>query len=235
MIKIPFYLMTAAVLTMAPMTNGEEASPEERVERLHKMAGSEFRGLDELKEPIDFERIDYALLDAAVFHETNRRRVDHGLPALGFRPVLREAARIQVRGMIRMEKISHRHPDADKKTMEDRFDFLGIETLSFAENVAMTFGIRYESGKSVYPRKEEGRKIFSEEPGGKPIPPHTYASFATQLLDSWMESPGHRKNILLEDVALLGTSSLHDRSGLGMDSFYSAQEFSGELTVRDDG
>ena len=218
---------------IAPCAHGASIPSEQRLISLHQMAPSDFSKLETLKEPIDFEHIDTALLDAAVFHETNRRRMDQGLSALDFEPILREAARVQARGMVRQEKVTHLHPDEDKKTMAERFDFLGIETTTFAENVAMTFGIRYQSGEPMYPRVENGKKIFSREPDGKPIQPHTYASFATQLLDAWMASPGHRKNILLESITCLGTSSLHDRSGLGMDTFYSTQEFSADLTVRD--
>jgi len=197
------------------------------------MPSGEFWKLDALDEEFDFEHLDLALLDAAVFHETNRRRIENDLTALTFKPVLREAARIQSRGMIRQEKVSHRHPDPAKKTVRDRFDFLGIETRLLAENVAMVFGIRYKSGDKFYTRKQDGRTVFSVEPDGPPIPPHTYASFAKHLLDEWMASPGHRKNILLPGAICLGVSSLHDRSSLGMDTFYSAQEFSGEIIVGD--
>ncbi len=195
------------------------------------MPPEEFAKVEKLRTPIDFENIDLALLDAAVFHETNRRRVENDLPALDFEPVLREAAAVQVRGMIRMQTISHKHPDADKKTLGDRFGLLGIDTDMLAENVAMTFGISYESGTKVYKQRKAGRMVFSDKPGGTPIPPHTYASFSEHLLAEWMASPGHRRNILTKDLMTLGTSSLHDRSALGMDAFYSAQEFAGRVTV----
>ena len=196
------------------------------------MLPEEFGKIEKFKTPIDFENIDLGLLDAAVFHETNRHRIENKLPALSFEPALREAAAVQVRGMIRMQKIGHTHPDADKKTLSDRFELLGIETHVLAENVAMVFGIRYKSGTNVYKRKEGGKMVFSEQPDGTPISPHTYASFSEHLLAEWMASPGHRRNILTKDLKTLGVSSLHDRSALGMDAFYSAQEFAGNVTVR---
>ncbi len=208
-------------------------SEENRVVKFHEMPSEKFWKLDAVKEDLEFDHLDLALLDAAVFHETNRRRIENDLPSLKFKAILREAARIQVRAMIKLEKVSHLHPDPEKKTMRDRFDFLGIETRRMAENVAMTFGIRYKSGEKFYTRKKDGRTVFSIEPNGPPIPPHTYKSFAEHLLDEWMASPGHRKNILTPGLKCLGVSSLHDRSGLGMDSFYSAQEFSGKITGPD--
>lgn len=232
-------LLLAVFACLGASVRGEENSSEksspgsDRTVKFHEMKAGKFWKLDAVKEEIDFEHIDFVLLDAAVFHETNRRRMDNDLTALKFKPVLREAARIQVRGMIRMGKVSHQHPDPNKKTMRDRFDFLGIETRLLAENVAMTFGIRYQSGDEFYSRKKDGRTIFSVEANGPPIPPHSYASFAKHLLDEWMASPSHRKNILTPGLVCLGVSSLHDRSGFGMDSFYSAQEFSGKITAQD--
>ena len=183
--------------------------------KLHQMSPADFAKLPEVQASLDFENLDLGLLDAAVFHETNRHRRDKGLSSLGFEPVLREAAAVQVRGMIQVQEISHEHPDADKKTLGDRFELLGISSRVRAENVAQVFGIRYESGTDVYKRMKEGRAVFSLQAGGPAIQPHTYASFATHLLDEWMASPGHRKNILMEDLKTLGTSSLHDRQAHG--------------------
>lgn len=225
-------LLPLLIAAAAPEIRSEEnpaggsvTEPEERGLKLHEMEAKAFRELPEAAANIDFENIDHHLLAAAVFHETNVRRLENDLPALDYKPGLREAARIQARGMRKEEMISHQHPDESKKTLGDRLEFLGIKGSFYAENVAMTFGIQYESGEPMFPREQEGRKIFSKEAGGPAIPPHTYLSFATTLLDQWMNSPGHRKNILAPEAKLHGASSLHDRSADGMDRFYSAQVF----------
>ncbi len=189
------------------------------------MDPEKFRNLPEAAEAIDFEHIDHDLLAAAVFHETNRRRATNKVEPLAFKEGLREAARIQARGMRKEEVVSHQHPDESKETLSDRFDFLGIKGRYFAENVAMTFGIQYKSGAPLYPRRENGRKILSDAAGGAPIPPHSYLSFAEALLDEWMDSPGHRKNIVATEPAFLGVSCLHDRTSDGMDRIYSVQVF----------
>jgi uncharacterized protein YkwD len=41
---------------------------------------------------------------------------------------------------------------------------------------------------------------------GEPMPPHTYSSFAQALLDDWMNSPGHRENILSDEAPYLGAA-----------------------------
>lgn len=235
-LRTAFSVFTAFAISfsLCPAAEEDGKPSAERAVKLHKMTAEDFAKIEKLNMPIDFENIDLALLDAAVFHETNRQRSENELPALDFEPALREAATVQVRGMIRMQAISHSHPDADKKTQEDRFDLLGIDTMMRAENVALVFGIRYESGTEVYKRKKAGRMVYSAKPNGTPIQPHTYASFSENLLENWMASPGHRRNILTKGLKTLGTSSLHDRSALGMDAFYSAQEFGGKVTVREE-
>ena len=222
--------ISLGLLQSVSADNPQEVSAA-RVVKLHQMSPGDFAKLAAVNAPLDFENLDLGLLDAAVFHETNRHRREKGLMSLSYEPVLREAAAVQVRGMIRVQEISHEHPDPDKKTLGDRFQLLGISTPIQAENVALVFGIQYESGTDVYKRMKQGRAVFSLQAGGPAIPPHTYASFATHLLNEWMASPGHRKNILTEDLKTLGTSSMHDRPAQGMDKFYSAQEFAGDVTL----
>lgn len=229
---ILFVLLTAYSGAVQGGGAAEVGERESRVERLHRDYNFEtLRELPAAAGAIDFAHIDYALLSAAVFHETNHRRAQHDLPALAYRKELREAARIQARGMARRGAISHQHPDEALRTLRDRMNHVGLQGALSAENVAMTFGIRYESGKPVFTREENGRTVFSYEPGGTPLDPHSYLSFAENLLSQWMDSPGHRKNILLKDPEELGTGHVHDVNAMGMDIFYSVQVFFRELHV----
>lgn len=221
-------LAAAAILTS---TAAGQATPEEikvdrqRAAELHSQDPAEFRERDDATQPINFENIDYDLLAAAVFHETNRRRAEHDLPALRYKQELRDAARIQSLGMRSEQAISHLHPRDAKKTLGDRLDHVGVKGRFFAENVAMVFGIQYDSEQPFYIREEDGSRILSDQPGGPPIPPHTYLSFAESLLGNWMDSPGHRKNIVSDEAEMLGTESLHQRTEEGMDRFYCTQVF----------
>jgi uncharacterized protein YkwD len=193
-----------------------------------------FRKLAEARRPIDPENINQRLLDAAVFHETNRRRAEHRLPALGYHLKAEEAARIQARAMAKGGFVEHDNPAPGRKTMGDRAKVVGLQARVLAENVASTFGRRYQSGKPFYTREERGRTIYSYEPDGPPIPMHTYVSFAEALVDSWMKSPGHRKNILHKEPEYLGCACELPRNANAMETFYCAQVFfsplDGEVT-----
>lgn len=206
------------------------ASGPERMASLHSMPADAFREMSAAASTIDFAKIDQPLLDAAVFHETNKRRLQNELPALSFHPELRALAELQSRSMASRQTLSHSQPEKNKRTLADRYRFLGIQSQSFAENVARTFGIKYTGGTAVYSRKQNGRTIYSYQADGPPIPAHTYLTFAAKLLDGWMASPGHRKNILTGTFVHLGTSSVVAPVSGGMTDFYSTQEFSGSIS-----
>ncbi len=217
-------------------TERSEAGKEDsgRLLRLHREFGHEsFREHEEALKAIDFDSIDYALMSAAVFHETNRRRVEHGLQPLEFREKLREAAKIQALSMAKREVVTHGHPGAGKRAPADRLDHVGLRGAFSAENVALTFGIRYESEKPFMTREEDGTTVFSYEPGGEAIAPHSYISMAESLMDGWMASPGHRRNILDKSPEELGTGHAHGKNAVAMDVFYSVQVFFKELDVPD--
>jgi uncharacterized protein YkwD len=185
-----------------------------------------FRKLPIANQPIDPERVNRQLLDAAVFHETNRRRAAENLEPLRYDARARKAAAIQSRAMAKAGVVSHENPKPDASSLTDRARLAGLTRPAFlAENVASAFGRRYRSGEKFYVREENGRKVYSAEPDGPPIPMHTYLSFASALVDSWMSSPGHRKNILASEARFLGCSCVRGEERTALDIYYCAQVF----------
>ena len=184
-----------------------------------------FQNLPATAARIDFGNINPPLLDAAVFHETNRRRAGKRLPTLGFSKQARECARTQADAMLRTRQVTHENPEAGKRTLADRVASVGFKPRFYGENVAMTFGIRYQPGTRFYPRVENGIRIASTTAGGPPIPRHSYRSFAESLVDQWMDSAGHRRNILSKFPTLLGVSCLLLRDDEGIAKFYCSQVF----------
>jgi len=122
--------------------------------------------------------------------------------------------------------VSHEHPDNPRyQTLKERLSSVGLKPRFAGENIALTFALQYESGRPFFVRTQNGQKIFSATPDGPPIPPHTYLSFAQELVTQWMRSPGHRENILHADAKFLGTASRPARDDSGMPIFYSCQVF----------
>lgn len=191
-----------------------------------QLAPKQFSGTKEARDEINFDAIRAELLSAAVWHETNLRRSEKGLPPLKHHPKAVQTAEIQSQIMKKRGSISHENPGHPKyETLLKRVKSVGLNPGFAAENVATAFGLRYESGKAFYKRQEAGRTIFSYTHNGPAIPPHTYGTFARALVESWMNSPGHRDNILHKDAEYLGASCVVSISKSEMPMFYCTQVF----------
>lgn len=200
--------------------------PERLAAFVEKNTVESFRALPLARKILDPANLDHELLSAAIFHETNRRRLEHNLPLFQHHPAVVQAASMQAGEMAGKGYVDHVNRTNPKmKSLADRLKLAGLKPRISAENVAMTFGIRYTSGRTFYIRKESGETIFSDTPDGPPIERHTYLSFADALVEAWMNSPGHRKNILYPEVKFLGCRALPARNKEGMDVFYSCQVF----------
>ncbi len=191
-----------------------------------QLSPEQFFATKEAKEEIRFDAVKSELLSAAVLHETNRRRVAEGLPALKHHAKAMAAAEIQSQIMQKRGAISHENPEVPKyATLIKRVQSVGVNPGFAAENVATAFGLRYDSGRNFYKREERGKTIFSYTPEGPGMPPHTYESFARALVEAWMNSPGHRKNILHQAPEYLGASCLVSVGKSDMPIFYCTQVF----------
>ncbi len=225
-------ILASALLSWiaASQAQSADATTDSKSQRLGKSWFTEynsitFRQVPKAGQPLDLRRLDLDLLDAAVFHETNRRRQQHGLAPLPYSGKVRQMASIQSRAMAQSGIVSHEHPEPSKKTVADRARFVGLQPSFLAENVASSFGRKYKSGQKFFVREEGGRKLYSYEPDGPPIPMHTYLSFAEALVDEWMASPGHRENLLHSAPQFLGCACEAGRNNSGIETFYCTQDF----------
>lgn len=161
--------------------------------------------------PIDPAAIDLDLLAAAVFAEANRRRQQEGARPLEHLAPLEAAASGHAHDMVAGGFFDHLNRlDPGKRTVADRVARAGLAGRLVAENIARTFALRIDlrrdglrpAAARVYPLPAPGQ--FSLEPLGPPIPPHTYESFAADLVGSWMSSPAHRANLLSGQARSMG-------------------------------
>jgi uncharacterized protein YkwD len=183
-----------------------------------------FFALESTGRTIDPQKVDQALLAAALFHETNRLRQKHGRPPLRQDARLDAAARMHAGDMARKNYLDHINPhNPERRTPQDRALLAGFHFRFLAENVATHFTIQYQSGRAVY-RVPAGTG-FSYRPDGPPIPRHTYRSFAAAVLAQWMNSPGHRRNILADPPERFGSDCRLRQEQGGLDQFYCVQLF----------
>lgn len=193
-----------------------------------RLAPTEFFKLPSIHKPISFQSIDYPLLHAAIFHLTNAERIQKGLSTLSFSKEAQLAAEGHAQDMVAHRFYSHTSPIKFKRTLRDRLNKQGINPKYLGENISSTFGIQYEEGKKVAKPNTPGK--FRYLSASNPIPPHTYLSFAKMVVHLWMNSPGHRQNILNPIFTQLGcgTQVYFDKNFYQMPYFMSVQNFIGK-------
>ena len=138
---------------------------------------STFQSLAIIHQEIDENNIDYQLLNAAIFYCTNIQRVKYGKKPFIHSPALEKAAQGHSEDMARYDFFSHTSSVRGKRSMSDRLALVGIKNCYTGENVAL-------------------RKINS-----------SYWNLALSLLDQWMNSSGHKQNILDNNYDYLGCGS----------------------------
>ncbi len=124
-------------------------------------------------------------LEARIFEFTNIERERKGLKSLKFDKRLRIAARQHSEEMLKDNYLSHGSSNILNKTSVQRIYNSGLPILRVGENVAEDVGnlIPFLFRKNI-------------------------DSLAKRIVNGWMESPGHRKNILEPDFTHMGIGSV---------------------------
>lgn len=189
---------------------------------------STFFALPQVQALIDPRQMDYPLLQAAVFYATNESRAGEGLAPFLHSQALEDAAAAHSQAMTQHNFFSHTSVIPGLESMTSRLSAVGIPPSAMAENIAQFSGLNYEPGKLVYTPDVNGG-FFSYEYKGTPLKPRSYAGAARHVLQQWMDSPGHRRNILNPNLKYLGAglSAFEKKSFYNMLYFNATQNFSG--------
>lgn len=136
---------------------------------------------------------DYLLLNAAVFYLTNEQRVKYGVYPLPYHKSLETAAYNHSLKMATRNFFSHSNNlDNSRKSTSDRAMLAGISNPYLAENIAYHYVSANDS----------------------------YIDIATKLIDQWINSPGHRSNILSTKGKQMGAGTYyHDGRIYGTQNF----------------
>lgn len=134
---------------------------------------------------VETTTFDAPLLNAAIFYETNRQRQRYGRIQFQHHENLEYCAQSHSNDMVRLDFFSHDSPISGKREMSDRMAQVGFDNLWMAENIS------YHD-----------------------VSNRTYSDLAKSIVDSWMNSQGHRDNILNSRYTYLGVGAASfDNSG----------------------
>tara|TARA_B110000977_G_scaffold177215_1_gene233521 strand:- start:1033 stop:1713 length:681 start_codon:yes stop_codon:yes gene_type:complete len=169
-------------------------------------SSSSFIGKNGLLESVKGEAIDLDLLNATIFHLTNIERSELNLPKLMFGGKLYKSAQLHSNKMVQLNFFSHTNK-FEKKWREPKDRILHFENkyTSLGENILENNLLNYK-GKVLNYRIEEqdNGKIIYLDSKGLQIKYSTYLQLANRLVQQWMNSEPHKKNILSKSYSLLG-------------------------------
>lgn len=132
--------------------------------------------------------IDILLLEKLVLDEVNKIKRVNNQPILKHHSTLRNAAVDQNNYQIRLGDISHTQKSSAKASLGKRVSHYGGGFQAMAENVLYAGFIIRTTGTK------------------KQIIAPSYQEHAKTMVRNWMESPGHRKNIMNPKYDRVGTA-----------------------------
>jgi uncharacterized protein YkwD len=157
-----------------------------------------------LDQAVSLENPDRALLATAIFGETNRVRMENHAAPLQLSPELDSAADTQAVHMALMLRSEHSNPIPGEHTAAQRVSSTGFKASRVAENAIM---------------------LPARSPAGSPQGAYTYSGLAAALVQNWMNSPGHRANLLSHEVTRLGCAARIAKDALGDPMVFATQVF----------
>jgi uncharacterized protein YkwD len=193
-----------------------------------------FVNSDLAKKPIDYHKIDYHLLNAAVFYYTNKFRESRHLTAFVFSPQLRNAAEFHSIDMVNHRFYAHINPKLPSmRNPSLRVHYFKFQSETVGENIAQQFLLDYKSGEGFNAQGTGDQLNYHFTDGkknGSVMPPLTYGSFADQIVKQWIASPPHRDNMLDKSYTYMGCGIFASRFSMtknGIPYAYGTQDFGG--------
>ncbi|NRB00138.1 MAG: CAP domain-containing protein [Rhodobacteraceae bacterium] len=174
---------------------------------------------------IDTKRIDQNTFDKAVLGEVSFHRCQNKVRKLskGGTGLNKEAYR-HSQWMAKTTQLGHKNTIKGRETLVQRVKGSGVKFKTAAENVGMVhrFGV---DGKSF--RIVDAKACKFETYEGQAIGEHSYASLAQLIVQLWMNSPGHRKNVLHKDMGYVSTAVAIEPAGEFCGRYWITQDFYG--------
>ena len=170
-------------------------------------------------------RINQGLLDAAIRAEVNYHRCRAGLPKVAAAGTgLATQAKKHSQWMARSQQLTHRSTVPGASTLKQRVKKAGVKFRTGSENIGMVH--RYQIDNRRFKILSSSQCQFATYEGKK-LPAHSYASLARHVVNLWMNSPGHRKNILDRRVSKVSTAVAFDPKAQYCGRYWLTQNFIG--------
>lgn len=171
-----------------------------------RFTSTQFFQLAVVNQPINYKKLDRGLLQAAMFYVTNEERIKYGLTPFEHSDLIEKVASGHANDMVSYNFYSHVSRVKGKKTIGERFANEGVRRMLIGENISSSIGLQYQDGRKINIPRSGGMYTYASATH-EIILPHTYLSYAREVVQLWMNSPSHRKSILNPNFEQLGCGS----------------------------
>ena len=177
------------------------------------------------KTVVPSSRINQSLLDDAIRAEVNFHRCRAGISRVSDASTrLSKEAEKHSRWMARTQQLTHKSTVAGAATLKQRVKNAGVRIRTGSENIGMVH--RFQIDNKRFKIVDSNACQFRSN-DGQPLPAHSYATLARHVVTLWMNSPGHRKNILDARVRETTTAVAFDPEAQYCGQFWLTQTFVG--------
>jgi uncharacterized protein YkwD len=182
-----------------------------------------------LDHPIEINNYDPYLLERAILIATNAAREAHGLPPVAPHALLRQSATRTSLEQAETQRLSHTSVYPERRHLEDRIKMEGIDLVNviIGENLGVDYILRI-ADHSFYIDPSTDASVPMDAETRQPILKYTYRQFGAAMVNHWLGSRGHRKNLLNPDFEWIGVGAV---TGMYQDfeSIYVTQHFLGRI------
>lgn len=153
--------------------------------------------------------LDIEKLNLSLFEFTNTVRLSYGLKNVLFSNELSMLSSIHSTQMKKYGFFSHTNAfNVNLKDLKDRVSYFDFSFTKVTENIA-DIPLLNSLGENEFEIREVNNEIaFFSKKNKKQFFYHTIDSFSIFVITAWMNSTGHRKNILDKDVTHLGCGAV---------------------------
>ncbi len=174
--------------------------------------------------------LDTKLISVWIIFYTNIERLKNKQDPLQYDPDLEKPAQWQAEYCAKTQKLEHVIDVKGMETPKDRMErFRGV-CGNCGENLAVKFANNSE-GVPVYIKKDNNGEYYDY--GDKTIFWRNQRQMAYAIVDAWMKSAGHRKNILNPGFKWIGVGTFKGTYSKNI-SYYACQVFNGNGNLPDD-
>ena len=174
---------------------------------LYEVNPNDFLSSAAVNQPIDARNPNEELLDATLFHISNLQRKKYHLPLFSHSSVLHQVASEHSEAMINKNFYSHEDPSSrSNRTFAKRIMNNTSEFSQMAENIAEFDIIQSKDDMFclIEPKRKGGDFQYIDCKTEKTLTMQTYKELATNIVNEWMDSPGHRANLLNKNYKVMG-------------------------------